>query len=106
MKLTREVVLDLLMQKAAGVISESDEAIVDELIASNTEVAALWAEQLERMNRNISKGFFTPKSRVDGWEEVISRVKVTRLNRKFLRFYLIIGIILIALLLYCFFFKK
>ncbi|MEC5143083.1 hypothetical protein [Chitinophaga sp. 212800010-3] len=98
MKLTREVVLDLLMQKAAGVISEKDEAIVDELISSDTEVAALWAEQLERMQRNMSKGYFTPKSRADGWQEVISTVKNRRKDRKFLLIIILIAAILTALL--------
>ncbi len=93
MKLSKDELLQLLMRKAVGIISEEDNALADDLLTSNEEAIAIWNQIQKLDQRNQNSRLFTPMSRSQGWEEVISTVK----RRRRRRFIIIIGIISIVI---------
>ncbi len=94
MKLSKDELLQLLMQKAVGIITEEDDALVNEILASDEEAAMLWEKVQKIDERNTNSGLFTPSSRSQGWEEVITTVKGRRRKRLFV----IVGAILVLLI--------
>ncbi|MFB6456375.1 hypothetical protein ACE38W_13975 [Chitinophaga sp. Hz27] len=104
--LDRENLKELLLLKISGFLTEEEDRALEHRINTEPEVAKLWEDiqQIDALNENI--GFFSPESRIKGWNEITKAIKAEKRNRFLHWFYIIICLIITVLVIYVYFFKN
>lgn len=109
MEYNTEDIKELLYEKLAGTISQQDDLIVEQAIASDAEVNNLWIELTVKMNSLESKAFSSKLDVEDSWNKVqqqIEPAKIMRLRPRHLTILSTAAVFLLAIPAIWFFLSK
>ncbi|NIG56655.1 hypothetical protein [Chitinophaga sp. Cy-1792] len=102
----RENLKELLLLKIAGFLSEEEDRALDHRISTEPEVARLWEDiqQIDALNENT--GYFSPESRIKGWNEIQKALKAEKRHKALHYVWIIICLIITLLVIYVYIFKN